>query len=165
VTFIATAGRIQVTDADGVKKLDTNDDLFHVVGNPINGSRSFPQIALNDGNLFTETTAFNIGTCHAACTHIIGAVKFNGSDGGAVGFDRWTTYMGGTLIWVLSSPPKLRNGNYGTSLGDFVGYWFTCSGGVVRLHKQTIFLAGPQDNIAFLRAHSIQWRLKAGLFT
>jgi hypothetical protein len=30
---------------NGVKKLDTNDDLFHVVGNPINGSRSFPQVA------------------------------------------------------------------------------------------------------------------------
>jgi hypothetical protein len=65
--------------------------------------------------------------------------------------------MGGTLLWVLSSPPKLQNGNYGTSLGDFVGYWFTCLGRRgPPAQADNLPQGGPQDNIAFLRAHSIR---------
>lgn len=154
-----------MTDANNVEKLDTDDDLFHVVGAPINGTRSFPDVALSDGNTLNDTTTFDLGACHAACTHVIGAVKFNGTLGGAVGFDRWTTYMGGSLVWVLSGEPKLANGNYASVPKDYVGYRFYASGGVVRLERRRIFLGGPNNNVAGLRAHSIEYRLKAGLFT
>lgn len=165
MTFTATAGRILVTDADGVEKLDTNDALFHVVGSPINGSRSFPSVALSEGNNLNDSDIFTLGSCHAACTHVIGAVQFDGSVGGAIGFDRWTTYMGGTLVWVLGSFPKLQNGNFGENPSDYVAFHFTASGGLVRMHRRRIFLGGPNNNIAGIRAFSIAYRLKAGLFT
>jgi hypothetical protein len=166
MTFSATAGRILVTDASGVEKLDTNDGLFHVIGSPINGTTSFPNVALSEGAKINDgPTNFTLGSCHAACTHVIGAVRFSGSAAGAVGFDRWTSYMGGTLVWVFNSSPKLANGNYGENPSDYVAFHFTASGGAVRMVRRRIFLGGPDDNIAGLRAFSIAYRLKAGLFT
>jgi len=165
MSFYASAGRILVRDAIGVKKLDTDDDLFHVVGSPINGSISFPQVALSGGAKLNDTTSYNLGACHPACTHVIGAVQFSGSTGGAVGFDRWTTYMGGTLIWVLNGEPKHPNGNYATSPGDYVAFHFVASGGQVSLVRRRIFLGGADSAVAGLRAFSIAYRLKAGLFT
>jgi len=165
MSFVGSAGRIRVTDGSGVEKLDTNDGLFHVIGSPINGTESFPNVALSEGAKLNDTTNFTLGSCHAACTHVIGAVRFNGSIGGAVGFDRWTTYMGGTLVWVLNAFPKLANGNWGESPSDYVAFHFTASGGQVRMVRRRIFLGGPDDNIVGLRAFSISYRLKAGLFT
>jgi hypothetical protein len=165
MTFDATAGRILVTDANGVEKLDTNDALFHIVGSPINGSMSFPNVALSEGNNLNDTTNYTLGSCHAACTHVIGAVYLSGSAAGAVGFDRWTTIMGGTLIWVMGAFPKLANGSFGVSVSDYVAFHFTASGGVVRMTRRRIFLGGPNNNVAGLRAFSLSYRLKAGLFT
>lgn len=165
MSFFASAGRIRVTDASGVEKLDTDDDLFHVVGSQITGSISFPDVALSDGNTLNDTTNYTLGSCNAACTHVIGAVQFNGTTGGAVGFDRWTTYMGGTLVWVLNGEPKLANGQWATVIKDYVGYRFYASAGLVRMERRRIFLGGPLSNVAGLRAHTINYRLKAGLFT
>lgn len=165
MSLSARAGRIRVTDANGVEKLDTDDALFHIVGSAISGTRSIAQVALDQGNTINDTNTWSLGACHPACTHIIGAVRFVGSEGGAVGFDRWTTYMGGTLVWILSAPPKLQNGNYGTNVSDYMAYRFYCQGGQAWLEQRRILLGGPNNNVAFYRAHDIQYRIKAGLFT
>lgn len=165
MTFIAEAGRIQVTDADGVKKLDTNDDLFHVVGATISGTVNIDQVSLTDGQTRNDTNVFNLGSCHSACTHVIGAVRFSGSQGGAVGFDRWTTYMGGDLIWIFSAPPKFPAANWGTTPQDLMSYRFYVQGSQVRMAQRRILLGGLETSNATFRAHSIQYRLKAGLFT
>lgn len=165
MSFFASAGRIRVTDASGVEKLDTDDDLFHIVGSQITGSISFPQVGLSDGGTLNDTTNYNLGSCHEACTHVIGAVQFDGSTGGAIGFDRWTTYMGGTLVWVLNGEPKLQNGQFATVIKDYVGYRFYATGGLVRMERRRIFLGGASSAVAGLRAHTINYRLKAGLFT
>jgi hypothetical protein len=165
MSFYANSGRIRITDANGVEKLDTDDDLFHVIGSQISGSVSFPQIGLSDGATLNDTTNYNLGSCHPACTHVIGAVRFAGTAGGAIGFDRWTTYMGGTLIWVLNGEPKLMNGNYATNPKDYVAFHFVASGGQVTMVRRRIFLGGASSAVAGLRAFSISYRLKAGLFT
>lgn len=165
MSFFANSGRIVVTDADGLTKLDTDDGLFHVVGSPITGTQSIAGISLTNSNTINDTNTWNLGAVHPACTHLIGAVKFSGSEGGAVGFDRWTTYMGGTLIWILSAPPKISAGGYGTRLSDYMAYRFYCSGGQAVLEQRRILLGAPTNNFAIYPAHSLQYRLKAGLFT
>lgn len=155
-----------LTSADGRKVLDTDEALFHVVGAMVTGSISFPELRVIGGNPDVNTTeTFTLGSCHPDCTDIIGAVLFNGSSGGAVGFDRYTTYMGGDLIWLFASPPKLANANAGEEPSDLISYRFECSGGVVRMIKRMIILAPPLNNTFFVRAHSLTYRLKAGLFT
>lgn len=165
MSFVARAGRIRVTDASGVEKLDTDDGLFHIVGSTIAGSRSFDEVRLSDGNTINDTNTWNLGACHPACTHVIGAVRFVGSEGGAVGFDRWTTYMGGTLLWIFSGPPKLAGGSYRTNISDCISYRFFCEGGQAKLQQRRILLGAPRPNVAIYRAHEIQYRLKTGLFT
>jgi len=165
MSFVATSGRIVVTDASGETKIDTNDGLFHVIGSQVSGTISFPQIGLSDGDTLNDTTNYNLGSCHEACTHVIGAVQFSGSTGGAVGFDRWTTYMGGTLIWVLNGEPKLQNGNFAENPKDYVAFHFVASGGQIRMVRRRIFLGGASSAVAGLRAFSIAYRLKAGIFT
>lgn len=165
MSFFANSGRIRVTDADGLTKLDTDDALFHVVGPTISGTHSIAAVNLTNGNTINDTRTWNLGAVHPSCTHIIGAVKFDGLKVEAISFDHWTTYMGGTLIWMLSAPPKLANLNYGTSPSDYVAYRFYCAGGQARLEERRIMLGAPTGNIAVYNAYDIHYRLKPGLFT
>jgi len=165
VSFFGSAGRIRATDETGGLRLDTDDGLFHPVGPIIAGYVNIAQLLLNNGQTVNDELTWDLGSCHSACTHVIGAVRFSGSVGGAIGFDRWTTYLGGDLIWILDSPPKLANGSYGTSPSDLLTYRFYVSGAHVWLKQRRIVLGGPTNNLAGYRAHTVQWKLKTGLFS
>lgn len=165
MTFDATAGKIRITNALGVKTLDTEeDDLFHVISTK-SGLINIPQVALGGGNTINDTQIFDLGAVHPACTHVVGAARFDGSVGGAVGFDHWTTYMGGDLIWVFSGFPKDANGVWSRSPSDYVGYRFDISAGRMWMVQRRIILGGFGTAVYYVRAHSIQYALDAGAFT
>lgn len=170
MSFYANAGRIRVTDANGVEKLDTDDGLFHVVGNPINGSRDIAAVTASNGTAVSARNRIdtqNIGMCHAACTHIIGAVRFSGAGQWGVGFSRWTSYMGGDLVWACTAP-GLTSGTQGQIQGNittWVSYRFFCAAGVVKLERR-MFLPEPPGSVSLtIKAHTIEFKLKAGLFS
>lgn len=167
MSFTANSGRIRVTDANGVEKLDTDDDLFHVVGAGIAGTIDIPGIQVLNGNPQNSTTEYTLGSCNTACTHVIGAVRFFGEGAWAIGFNRWTTYMGGHLVWLFSAG-GITAGTVGTindNVKDICIYRFYVSGGLVRLERRLIFQDPPGSVFRILKAHSIQYKLKPGLFT
>lgn len=160
-------GRILATDENGQVRLDTDDGLFHVVGAPITGSKSYLAQSTQSSRFNTTTTEI-VGSCHAACTHLIGAVKFTGDTGvNAIGYDRWTTYLGGSLVWALTGPnllPPPPGGIYRHFITIAAIYRFFISGTDVVLEKQLAMEAYGAAT-ATLVAHQISWNLKAGLFT
>lgn len=165
--FRTSANRIRVTDGSGNTRLDTNDGLFHIVGSTISGSKSYTAQSTQTNRINSQTTEV-IGSCNSACTHLIGAVKFTGDTGvNAIGYDRWTTYLGGTLVWALTGPnllPPPPGGIYHHDISLACLYRFSISGTDVILHKHLVMEATRAAS-ATLVAHQLQWHLKAGLFT
>jgi hypothetical protein len=166
MSFTATSGRIRVTDADGVEKLDTNDGLFHIVTTLSQGSVSIPEVATSTS--YTNITqTYDLGACHSACTHVIGAVRFSGSGTWGVAFNRWTTYMGGTLVWAMTAPglTSATKGTIMTFVHTYCGYRFYCSGGRVYMERRVLMPSNPPDVWLKILAHTVTHKLKAGLFT
>lgn len=165
---IANSGRIRITNADGDLRLDTDDGLFHIVGDAITGSRSYANQSTGASRR-NDTITQVIGTCHPDCTHVIGAAKFTGTPGpiAPIGYDRWVTYLGGTLIWSLHGPALvsgLLGGVYRHNITQACTYRFYVESGNVMFEKRLVMEATRQAT-ATLVAHGIQWNLKTGLFT
>ena len=164
--FTATAGRMRVVTPDGVSRLDTNDAMFHIV-NAVQGSVSIPSVAstTSDRNI---TQTYNLGPCHGNCTHVIGAVRFSGSGNWGVAFGRWTTYLGGTLVWAATSPRQFQADPPGTIyrfIDTFNSYRFYAQGGQVRMERRVWICDTPAGVTIVILPHTITYKLKAGLFT
>lgn len=163
----ADSGRIRVTNADGDLRLDTDDGLFHVIGSTITGSQSYSSQSTGASRVNTTTTQ-TVGACHADCTHVIGAIRVTGSGfTGAAAYDRWTTYLGGTLIWALTGPNLFApppGGIYQHQITTVVAYRFYISGTDVVLEKRVV-LEATRAASATIAAHALEWNLKTGLFT
>jgi hypothetical protein len=170
LTFSATAGRILVTDASGNERLDTDDGLFHIVGSALTGSVSIPAVSVVNSTPLSDrnrTDTWTLGSCNGACTHVIGAVKFTGSGTWGISFARWTTYMGGDLVWAGTSP-GITFGSAGT-IGDNINVWVTyrfyVSGTSVMMARRLFVIQPPGSVTLTILAHDIDYNLKAGLFT
>lgn len=174
VGFRATADRIRATDRHGVTKFDTDQKLFHIVGAPIVGYRDYAAQWTSGGTINTITTEV-VGSCHAACTHIIGAVKFtpSGSTGGnifmpgAVGPNMWSTYLGGTLVYMLDGPNITLGqlgGTYRHVVTSVCTYRFYKSGTSVVLEKH-LAMEAYRAYYLEIAQHRLDFNLKAGLFT
>ncbi|WP_072389909.1 hypothetical protein [Hyphomicrobium sp. CS1GBMeth3] len=163
----ANSGRFRITNEDGDLRLDTDDGLFHRVGPLITGSRSYASQSSQPSRI-NQTTTSVVGTCHPDCTHVIGSVYFTGSSGAnAIGYERWTTYLGGTLIWALTGPNLFApppGGIYRHYITTVVAYRFYIDGTDVVLEKRLVMEA-MRAGSATIVAHQIAFNLKTGLFT
>ncbi|WBT40169.1 hypothetical protein [Hyphomicrobium sp. DMF-1] len=166
MTFTASAGRIIATDANGEVKLDTDEDLFHVVTTL--PQKSVDIAIVNTSTAFTNlTTEYGIGACDPSCTHVIGAVRFSGSGAWGVAFDRWTTYLGGTIIWAMTAPglTSQTSGDIYGHVHTFCGYRFFVRNGGVVMERRLVLPSNPPSVGLAIKAHTITCKLKAGRFT
>lgn len=167
MSFHIEPGRILITDAGGTPRFDSDEPLFHTI-NEINGTQAIAAYS-NTGDTYKDiTTSYLIGSCNAACTHLIGAVKFKlNSYAAGCAFDRWTTIMGGTTLWLLAG----TDGQQGYAAANsfiprqIVYYSFRIDGTDVYLDRR-IILGNMATGVTFtVLSHSIEYHLEAGLFT
>lgn len=171
MSFDANAGRIVITDGSGNVRLDTDDGLFHVVNSGFSGTLTISQVVINSatssGNR-NRTDTWSLGSCHPSCTHVIGAVRFSGSGSTwGIAFARWTTYMGGTLVWVMSD-----SGLTASTAGDVsawpsqgILYRFYVDSGTLYAERR-LMMPSPDGSVSItIFEHDIEYRLKTGLFT
>jgi len=170
LSFEADAGRILIRDASGNIRLNTDDGLFHIVNSGISGTLNMAAVTINNSTSAANrnrTDPFNLGSVHPDCTHVIGAVRFGGSGTWGVAFGRWTTYMGGTLVWAMTAPGT-TSGTAGDILSNpYLGvlYRFYVSAGALFMERRLMAPSLPGSVTLTILAHSIDYRLKTGLFT
>lgn len=161
MSVYANAGRILITDASGLVKLDTNDAMLHIVPPALAGTINIPLVRLTGSDAdINDTQYWDIGPCHLACTDVIGAVRLSSSAPAAIGFNRWTSYPGGDLVWAFGAPSGAFRGAQ-----SFISYRFYASGGRVWMAQRRWLLAGIGTTWVDYLAHSIEFRLKAGLYS
>lgn len=170
MSFEADAGRILITDALGSKRLDTDDGLFHIVNSGLNGTLNMAAVTITSSTSSGDrnrTDTYNLGSVHADCTHVIGAVRFSGSGTWGIAFSRWTTYMGGTLVWAMTAP-GLTAGTAGDITANprlGVLYRFYVDAGTLWMERRLMAPSPPGSVTITILAHDIEYRLKTGLFT
>jgi hypothetical protein len=140
-----------------------------VVGGWITGTRAIPTVTRSLPRSNPEinlTTDYTLGACHPSCNYVIGAVKFTLNNYAAgLAFNRWHTVGGGNVIWYYDGEPPLDSQGRGSNsnVRQWVDYSFYASGGSVVMRRR-LFL-GKIDATVSVLSHSIDYRLKAGLFT
>lgn len=155
-----------IIDDGGAKRFDTNEPLFHTT-NQISGSQAFSTFAITTSNI-DQTDSYLIGSCNAACTHLIGAMKFTlNSYGAGMAFDRWHSIMGGTCLWVLDGEPGIASavGDNGIPPSQFCAYGFRISGTNVYLDRRIVAQKMPTGVTYSILSHTLNFYLEAGLFT
>lgn len=165
MSLLVSGGRIQISDVAENKRFDTDDGLFHIISK-VSGSVAIAQFTNPDGTNLDSTTSYLLGTCHPDCTDVIGSVKFTLNNNAAgMAFDRWCTVMGGSILWVIdghglvgSSPDP--NGE----ISQMVFYSLRVTSGQVYLDRRRLFSKQGQGTYTVL-SHTIEYKLKAGLFT
>lgn len=165
MSFLAQNGRISIDDG-GIIRLDTDEGLFHTI-NVASGSYAVPQITVTTGNI-DWLDSWLIGTCHADCTDVIGAVKFTLNNYAAgMAFDRWHTIMGGSIMWLMDGENGQQS-NVGWNtvpIRQFVTYTFRVASGNIYLDRRAALNAMPTGGTYSVLSHTIHWRLEVGLFT
>lgn len=160
--LLISSGRISVKDTDGSTRFDTDDGLFHVIDS-VSGSKPIAQFNGGNENTTNQTDSFALGTCHADCTDVVGAIKFTLNNYAAgMAFDRWHTMMGGSALWVMDGQTGASSDNSGTTV--LVTYSLRVASGVVYLDRY-IFISSDVSVSYSILSHTITYKLKAGLFT
>lgn len=166
MSFEALAGRILVTNEAGEVRLDTDLALFHVTDIVPSVTVVIPAAQANSvPQLNTYTT--ELGSCDPAATHVIGAVFMGGSGSWGLAFNRWTTYMGGDLVWAMTAPGTTANtaGDIRAFINMMTIYRFYASGGKVFMERRVRLPRVTGSVQAGILAHTITCKLKAGLWT
>lgn len=162
----AAAGRIVIKDTSGSTRLDTDDGLFHTI-NQLSGTVAVGSLSGGNGRRVNSTQSTLLGTVNSNCTHVIGALKFTLNNYAAgMAYDRWTTFLGGSAMWVLDGEPGFRdalgdNSRFGAT--QIVFYSFRITSGQVFLDRRAFIARTPFTYT--VRSHSIDYKLKTGLFT
>lgn len=161
--FKVSAGRAFIESA-GRTIFDTDDGLFHVIGSPIVGSQAIATYNGGGGVNIDATDSYTLGTCNAACTDVIGSIKFTlGSYVAGLPFDRWHTMMGGSVLWVMDGQNLSGNSN-NINITVMVWYSLRVTSGTVYLDRRIYFSQNCMPSYQIL-SHTIEYKLKAGLFT
>ena len=154
---------MQITGPGGATRFDSDDALFHVIS-PVTGSINIAAYSNPDSTNLDLTTSYTLGTCNSLCTDVIGSVKFYNTTAQGLPNNQWTTFMGGTLVWVIdghnttgSSPdPNL-------GLRQMCLYTLRIASGTVYLDRRLLFSNNGQGVYTIL-AHDIQYNLKCGVW-
>lgn len=168
-----SGGRL-IIEKDGITRLNTDDLLLHGVaaGFTLTGTLNIAAIAggnSNDGGPGERnlTTVTNLGAVPVGHTQLIGSVKFSlFSDSGAgQAFDRWTTIMGGTVVWVMDGEPGFAAavGDNGSAVTQFVAYSFQISAGQAQLVRR-LYLDDTPGQYTVI-SHRIDYKLRSGNWT
>jgi len=160
-------GTLRITGSDGSTRFDSDEGLFHTVTRDIKGTLSIGTVTVSATN-HSSTTPYLLGSCHPDCTHAIGAVKFTLNNFAAgMAFDRWHTMLGGSIVWVMDGEAAFQNvvGSNQRNILQLLTYSLRVTAGQVFLDRQIFCTTIPSGvNFSFL-SHSIQYNIKAGLFT
>lgn len=159
------SSRMVVKNPAGVTLFDSDDDLFHVLST-VNGSVAIPAY-VHPGNVNVNlTTSYLLGSCNANCTDVLGAVKFTLNTGEAgLAYDRWHTVMGGSILWLIDGHYFVGNSpDPNGGLYQLVVYSLRVSAGNVYLDRRLIITDQSQGTYE-IRSHTIQYKLKCGLYT
>lgn len=168
MTFRIGEGRVFITSG-GLVKFDTNDLMLHggQSGLPIQGALSFGVLSSNSNSPVNIETAYNLGAVNGFHTTLFGAVKLTYTGAGVgvgAAFDRWTTVMGGTIVYVMDGEPGFQAAA-GDNAGpyQYLGYSFRISGGQAQCVQRCFLRATPATvNIG---AHTLTFKLRSGNFT
>ncbi len=157
-----SADRIVLRNPDGTVRLDTDEKMLHLVGATISGSQSIPAVGGSGGSTpnISQTNDYTIATGrNAACTHVVGAVKFTGSGSWGAAFSRWTTYAGGSLMWGLDNPGAASAADGAMAM---IFTFFMSGTDVIMRQEVRIDDAG----VAYgFNAFDIAWELDTGIWT
>lgn len=177
--FLLQGGNLTIWGNDGVRRFNSDDGLFHVVGGEINGSITLDNgqaLIIGDGAGANRTDTWNIGSCAAGCTDIIGSVAFVGGQikwTGAAGNVGSTgvpngimqSVMGGSAIVLYQDghgPNTADNPNLG--LYQMCFFFFQIVGTTVQLVRRLWCSKAGQGSMT-INPLTVYFRLKAGLYT
>jgi len=161
-----TAGRVLVTNAAGATRLDTNQDLFHILTTLPQLTINVPVLTASTATRRDETNVTTIGSCHASADLVIGAVMFASTSlTNGIGFSRWTTYMGGDLVWAMTAPVLGAGGGVSIVPTTACLYRFYATAGTVFMAQRLVMPKAPEGVTYQLTAHTLTLKLKCALFT
>lgn len=166
MSFEAHDGRILLTNAAGEVRLDTDLGLFHTTDVIPSATISVPAAqASSTPRLDVFTT--NLGPCSPSATHVIGSVFMGGSGSWGLPFSRWTTYMGGDLVWAMTAPGTTSGtaGDIRFFINMMTIYRFYASGGSVFMERRVRLPRVTGSVSAGILAHTLTHKLEAGLWT
>jgi hypothetical protein len=169
MSFLAESGLIEVRDDADNLRLSTDVDMLHIVNIIPADSIAFGNVVASSSTSRNETDDFVIGSCHPACNVVIGAITISASeqDGHGIRLNTYTSYMGGDLVWLMTSP-GLTAGTAGARLEtphSAITYRFFCSGGDVILRRRLIQPEVSSDITYVFLAHTLLYRLRTGRFS
>lgn len=159
-------GRGYIQDTDGTVRFDTDRRHFHITDRAIDGfediaARLVPETGANVDYVNNHV----IGSCNDFATHIVGSFMVSGiSASGGVPYNKWFD-ASGTYIHVFSSVGAGNPSADNVAVAQLVHYTFRCSGGVVYLDEAVHGIPVGTGVTVIIPAHTINFRLKAGLFT
>jgi hypothetical protein len=158
------SGRMTIKNTSGVTLFDSDDGMFHVLS-AVSGSVSIPAY-VHPGNVNANVSdSYLLGSCNANCTDAIGAVKFTLNTGAAgLAYDRWHTIMGGSIMWLIDGHGLLGTPDPNINLRQLVTYSLRVAAGKVYLDRRLLISAASQGTYE-IRAHTLEFKLKCGLYT
>lgn len=162
-----SGGRLLI-EKDGVTRLNSDDRFLHGVntGLPISGTFTTGDIQGGNGTPQDVTVVRQLGTVsHPRHRQVIGVVKVTLANSEAgLAFDRWTTYMGGEIVYVMDGEPGFQNAA-GDNSGcyQYVGYKFAIDNGAVNLYAR-VFLRNTPALYTVIN-HTLNYKLRTGNWT
>lgn len=160
-----SAGSMTITDG-GDLRFATDEGLFHTI-TKLSGNVAVATVTATS-SIVDSTTRWDLGACHADCTHIIGAVKFTLNNyGSGMAFDRWHTIMGGSILWLLDGESGVAGsvGLNGTPPYQWCSYDLIIDAAHVYLERRLILNKMPTGGTYSVLSHTIDYNLEVGLFT
>lgn len=173
--LLLDANGLVIIGADAKTRFNANDGLFHVA-DQLSKVISFPAFNVGDGAGANRTDDVIVGTCHPACTDIIGSVKFSASSivwsgaGGIVGSTGipsgvYHTIVGGSPL-VIYQDGHGPNTTANPNLGLYQMFWFYVfiSAGVVKMRRRAWVSSSSQGSMS-VGSMTATCKFKTSLFT
>ncbi len=158
------SGQMVIKNTSGVTLFDSDDGMFHVLST-VNGSVAVPAYVHPGNTNANLSTSFLIGSCNSNCTDVLGSVRatLNSYDAG-LSFNRWFTIMGGSILWLVDGHGLLGTPDPNINLRQLVTYSLRVAAGKVYLDRRLLISAASQGTYE-IRAHTLEFKLKCGLYT
>lgn len=170
MSFTLSGGAILVTKG-GVTKLNTNDKLAHNLTTGINATISIASRTATGSTSIAIDTDHFVGSCDAACTEVTGSARITitipgaGPQNYSIPVDQWFSVALGAPMWLLMDG-EVGSVHAGRNFSPLQWYLYTLKlvSGSVYL-RQRVRLPTVSSGTYQVPAHTVQLKLKAGLYT